>query len=262
MREGTGFLCVGILMSILLTVSVKGRAADHMYCRKKVAHALDMSRKLSATDILHEMKSLSGDCGDDPAYLPGLATAYLDASRYEQAESVARTSLDKDGVDRPFAYSIIFRSLLLRRHLSEAHGVALHVIKTFPKSYRGYLLLGKYFTIKNEFADAVVALNKSVAIEGSSEAFQYLTVNYYNLNKFRHSVSSFMSSARINNVIYYDRLAVLTAAASAYELGKYNEASRMLDMHLKYVPSDRSDKQLVKLKSLLVNKVGKGSGGR
>jgi len=216
-------------------------------CREKLFHVIanTENNKISA---ITEMKD---ECGEQQVYSYALANTYFKNEKYVQAVEAARNGLKIDNEFNPNLYYVIFHSKFQLNDFQAAKNVAEEALHSMPKNDIGFFLLGTFAMHEENYIASIQNLEKVFSEESVFEAKQHLTIAYYNTNQFKEATIAFENGARLNDVTYLNRQAVLAASASYYEIDNKQAALDVLNRHVELVPESRAHPLVIKMYEIL-----------
>ncbi len=241
---------VGMLLPTLTSCQAEestGNTMNKELCREEMVVFLENMSTRNVAEILN----MKNKCGKQQVYYYALSSAYYLEFNYPEAITAARAGLEIDSEFNSSLYYFIFNSEVKLNDYQAARNVAEEASQKLPESDIGFFLLGIMSSLDKNYPVAIQYLEKVFSEESAYEAKQYLTIAYYNINQFNKSVVSFENGARLNNAIYLDKQAVLSASASYYEIGNKQAALDVLNRHVELVPESRSHPMIIKMYEIL-----------
>lgn len=253
MKKNTSILLLSFLITTLSGCGRGAEIAQADECNQIKDQFSTEQWNVRPAERVAALEKLKGQCGSHSGYIVMISYSYYIAGEYSRSvDYIADSYKYADETDKPQLQYYNFYSHMILGSTAKSKEIADQAIKNFPDHYMGYLLEGLYFQDKNDWTNAIHFFSKTNEIQEDFEAYAQLAIAYYNINKFSESVDSYYKSAKLDGEALRQNLpANLAAAASLYELKRYDEAKEILNKHVAAVPSSVSDGGILKMRELL-----------
>lgn len=131
----------------------------------------------------------------------GLAAAYANLGRMGDAESTYMAAI----ATRPNywgGYNALGGLYMSEGRYLEAAEIFSRVTALAPDSFRGYSNLGGAYVLLGKYTEAITALEQSIAIRGTVDAYSNLATAYFNLRRYDDAASNYMRAAALDDRNY------------------------------------------------------------
>jgi serine/threonine-protein kinase len=131
----------------------------------------------------------------------GLAAAYAKLGKTGEAESTYKAAI---GVRPNYwgGYNTLGGLYMSEGRYPEAVEMFSRVIALAPDSFRGYSNLGGAYVLLGKYPEAVKALEQSITIRGTVDAYSNLATAHFNLRQFDAAASNYRKAASLDDQNY------------------------------------------------------------
>ena len=242
MRKSLSVASLTILSAILvpvLPVAVAAQTTDncHDILNAAVSDGEASVQSLNAVDM---------DCRKHPYYYYLVGKAHIDAKRYDEARSALAQGLrNPGGYERRLELAVADIALHRHEYVQAAERYAA-VTDKFPDWHIGFERLGfAHFAAGNPQA-ARTALQDSIEILETADAYRTLTLVTYQMNDFEASIDALNRGFSLNERLLGDRDFMIAGVRAYTELGRFDIARGLLAAMLNANDAFRDDQEYLR----------------
>jgi serine/threonine protein kinase/tetratricopeptide (TPR) repeat protein len=174
----------------------------------------------------------------------GLAAAYAKLGRMGEAESTYKAAI----AARPNywgGYNSLGGLYMSQGRYAEAAEIFSRVTALAPDSFRGYSNLGGAYVLLGKYTEAITALEQSIAIRGTVDAYSNLATAYFNLRRYDDAASNYKKAAALDdhNYVVWGNLGdayYYSGRRHAEAIAVYKKALLLAKARLEVNPRDAS----------------------
>lgn len=219
-------------------------------CRDKIS---------SITKVSGFVESLQGQCEGTGYFELASAGDALRSGDFEAAHAWVDAGMKVPGFDVLPFYEMEFAINEESNSPGRNKFIADALVGEHPEAAAGYFLLGKYYTVRGSYLEAIENLEKARVLNGDLAVFasnKLLISLYWEVDRFVDSAAAYDSAERaFPEKVHSDWTLMRIAVAANYLSGNYDRARSVLELQLILYPESSSDHHV---RRLVADLAGKG----
>lgn len=227
---------VGLLFASV--AGVQAAQADDR-CRAEIAAAAEAA----AADAL---SGVNEACRGHPYYHYMIGKAHIRAKRYDAARAAFDAGLADPGRYEKALKLAVADIALHQRDYRRAATAYRVVTAEFPDWHVGFEYLGFALFALNDLDAARTALEQSIRLQESADAYRTLTLVYYKQGEFEKSIDALNRGFSLNENLLSDRDFMVAGVRSYTELGRFDIARGLLAAMLKQNRALKQDPEFLR----------------
>ena len=179
------------------------------------------------------LSAMDARCREHPYYHYSLGKAYVVTGRFDEARAAFDAGLANPG---EFAHILKLATgdiELYRHRYGRAAAIYRTVTQEYPEWHVGFEYLGFALFADGELDTARTALERSIALRESADAYRTLTLVYYLQGAFEQATDALNRGYSLNEALLGDRDFMVAGVRSYTELGRFDVARGLLAAMLK-----------------------------
>lgn len=220
---------------------------------------------VSINDLISRWEARQSDCGGTGAYEDRLATLYIYAHKFDQAETLISAALKLDTSDKRNLKLLLITIDSLQLNHDVATSRARELIEEYPDWAGGYQALGAEQLAQKHYSDAIDSLEKALRRNPGKAVtagiYSELTLAWYYLKNYRNAIIASQHAGKMNNALFArEPLWVMATAYSLVNLGYLKAAEDLLEKSAKLNPAIQKRNDFRRAKKYLDKKLHDHSG--
>ena len=230
-------LCRAFAGLLFATVAgVQAAQADDR-CRAEIAAVAEAADALSG---------VSEACRQHPYYHYLAGKAHIRAKRYDAARAAFDAGLAAPGAFEKALKLAVADIALHQRDYRRAASAYRAVTAEFPDWHVGFEYLGFALFALNDLDEARMALERSIRLQESADAYRTLTLVYYSQGEYEKSIDALNRGFSLNENLLDDRDFMVAGVRSYTELGRFDIARGLLAAMLKQNRALKQDPEFLR----------------
>ena len=221
------------------------------------ACASDMKKSESCEDIAKraldssELLSVLERCKTDNFFTSRLGAFYIREDKNREAISVVKPALARSEEQARELHLILGTAFVNLGQTENAREQADILVNKHPESHLGYGLKAQVEIQKNNIEDALNYLAISINKEPSTEAYELMTILYYQKEDYKRSAQAMQKAIAFGYSAIDNLDAAVASTISLTALGFVKEAKQIIDAHIDRNPSNHEDRAVIEAKRYL-----------